>query len=313
MPLSKPPLWCTNERDPRAGVQVQSPPMRQSHRAGDRRGGADSPSQRIFTSAARGQTPMRKSISDLELERRGERAMTPQTLRKETVQPVARREAKSFRVSSPMATSPVGMRESSALAQATSPVGMRESNALAHAKHEGGNASPLPYRYSMAAKQILDSGAPSTKTPSPTSGSSLAAKWLNSAAERRDVSESPSPTARQGEQLSVLQKENLSPDSRSAAIKTLPIGTNSAKNILGTRDSDSPPVGPKVRKVDVAKKSTQDMHIEMMQLFNEAKVLQLLAPAFLGLSTALFRRACSRYNDLQLSLFIPSFRKVGPS
>jgi hypothetical protein len=217
---------------------------------------------------------MRKSISELELERRGERAMTPQTLRKETVQPVARREAKTFRVSSPMATSPVGMRESSALAQAqaTSPVGMRESTALAQAKREGGTMSPLPYRYNMAAKQILDSGAPSTKTPSPTSGSSLAAKWLNSAAERRDVSESPSPPARQGEQLSVLQKENLSPDSRSAAIKTLPIGTNSAKIILGTRDSDSPPVGPKVRKVDVAKKTTQDMHIEMMQLFNEAKI-----------------------------------------
>ena len=250
---------------------MQSPPMRQSHRAGDRRGGADSPSQRIFTSAARGQTPMRKSISDLELERRGERAMTPQTLRKETVQPVARREAKSFRVSSPMATSPVGMRESSALAQATSPVGMRESNALAHAKHEGGNASPLPYRYSMAAKQILDSGAPSTKTPSPTSGSSLAGKWLNSAAERRDVSESPSPTARQGEQLSVLLKENLSPDSRSAATNTLPIGTNSAKNILSTRDSDSPRVAPKVRKVEAANKTTKDMHMEMMQLFNEAK------------------------------------------
>ena len=311
MPLSKPPLWCTRERDqPSPSVfRMQSPP-RQSHRAGDRRGGAASPGG---GNAARSQISMRKSISELELERRGERAMTPQTLRKETVQPVARREAKTFRVSSPMATSPVGMRESSALAQATSPVGMRESTALAQSKRDGGTMSPLPYRYNMAAKQILDSGAPSTKTPSPTSGSSLAAKWLNSAAERRDVSESPSPTARQGEQLSVLQKENLSPDSRSAAIKTLPIGTNSAKNILGTRDSDSPPVGPKVRKVDVAKKSTQDMHIEMMQLFNEAKVLQLLAPAFLGLSTALFRRACSRYNDLQLSLFIPSFRKVGPS
>ena len=312
MPLNKPPLLCTRDRDqPSRSVfprSIQSPPLRQSHRVGDRRGGAGSPG--VGGNAAGGQTSMRKSISELELERRGERAMTPQTLRKETVQPVARREAKTFRVSSPMATSPVGMRESSALAQAqaTSPVGMRESTALAQAKREGGTMSPLPYRYNMAAKQILDSGAPSTKTPSPTSGSSLAAKWLNSAAERRDVSESPSPPARQGEQLSVLQKENLSPDSRSAAIKTLPIGTNSAKNILGTRDSDSPPVGPKVRKVDVAKKTTQDMHIEMMQLFNEAKVLPLLAPAYLGLSTALFRRACSRYTDFQLSLFIPSFR-----
>ena len=226
---------------------------------------------------------MRKSISDLGLERRAERAMTPQTLRKETVQPVARREAKTLRVSSPMATSPVGMRESSALAQATSPVGMRESSALAQAKREGGTMSPLPYRYNMAAKQILDSGAPSTKTPSPTIGSSLAAKWLNTAAEgRRDVSESPSPTARHGEQLSVLQKENLSPDSRSAAIKTLPIGTNSAKNILGTQDSDSPPVVPKIRKVDVAKKTTQDMHNEMMQLFNEANVFSVARVRIFG-------------------------------
>ncbi len=191
---------------------------------------------------------------------RGDRARTPQTLRKEVVQPRAGREGKGFRVSSPMATSPLP--------------GVRESSALV-----GGATSPLPYRgYNMAAKHILDSG-----TPTPT-GASMAAKWLQSSADRRDTS----PVHGEGE-WSVSQqvkksrpgvltvdvgqrrpdiKENLSPDSRSAPSKTLPVSTNAAKNILETQAATK----INFRTVEVAKKTTQEMHDEMMQLFNEAKV-----------------------------------------
>jgi len=167
---------------------------------------------------------------------------------------------------------------------ATSPVGVRESSALA-----GGATSPLPYRgYNMAAKHILDSG-----TPSPT-GASMAARWLQSAADRGNAS----PVHGEGEWSASHQlkksrpgvltvdvgqrrpdvKENLSPDSRSAASKALPVGTNAAKNILETQAATK----MQVRTVEVARKTTQEMQDEMMQLFKEAKVpapCSLIAPA----------------------------------
>ena len=233
---------------------MHSPTLRQAHRAGDgRMGGAVTPGSR----GVRGPTAIR-----------GDRARTPQTLRKEVVQPRAGREGKGFRVSSPMATSPVGVRESSALA--------------------GGATSPLPYRgYNMAAKHILDSG-----TPSPT-GASMAARWLQSAADRGNAS----PVHGEGEWSASHQlkksrpgvltvdvgqrrpdvKENLSPDSRSAASKALPVGTNAAKNILETQAATK----MQVRTVEVARKTTQEMQDEMMQLFKEAKVpapCSLIAP-----------------------------------
>ena len=179
-----------------------------------------------------------------------DRASTPNTVRRESIR------------------LPQGVRESSALK--TSSPHLRESKSHQDLRVTSpvSPGSPIPYR-SNPAKHILDSGTPLRDENGAT----------------RDVKQprtsyQPGRASRPGtadtRDTSNAAKENAAPEA--APKKGLPVYKSQAKQMLEAHEAYKS--GKSVRQLEMATKTTAEMHTEMMQLFNECKVcLSALFPS----------------------------------